>query len=609
MFVLLQDCGPAATGEGKEDLLLVNQMNPHSMDTCTENSVSALSTDLHVPDSSVAYDQESDHFQSYVKCDSDAKHDQDDADESSQHSNPVSNLLSIEDGVLEPGLFSSNAENTEAHNGELRFISEDTSEPMETTTIIQSVPKFAQNYTLNVNSGVANIAAIQNVVQSVSSGNQTLWLPTILSNTSPSNDEPVYQGEMEGSSTTTTMSQIILTGSGQHFTTHPVNNPILSTCNSNHKFAPKVQILSSITIPKHGSIASNMKGVIHANYLSPMDITKMNSTTAALSTAPQPKQLLNNSVLTANSQLSSSMKSSTSATSASARGQMVKGPSVMSSAGLQLKSMSSVNNRPIHKLNNAAGAKVGAANPTSNQPNQQQSHVLSRVVPGPKMSLQSVGRGLKTSNSFQFNQKVSGRSGPFPNMVQSQNLQSAMPVKIIQQQNIHTNNKGGLKTMPPSRTGIGTKGSVNSSQGKSWSGGNINQVANQKQGTYTKNIAGAVGIQKANGKSTPQRLVLQQSPTQMITPNNSTHNRTNTPFVQQPSDTDGAVRYISYNSGLDSNQHVSSNQNLTAQILQSLSQPKSLHAKPGPQACNVQQPNRDGYRRIGDSYEQWRQIQ
>lgn len=529
-------------------------MNRHSMDTCTENSVSALSTDLHVPDSGVSYDQEGDRFQSYVKC-----------DESSPLSKPASNLLSIEDGVLEPSLFSSNAENIEAHNG-------DTSEPVETTSIIQSVPKFAQNYTLKVNSGVGNIAAIQNVVQSVSSGNQTLWLPTIISGNG--NDEPLYQGDMEGTSsttstTTTTVSQIILT--------HPIHNPILSTSNSNHKFAPKVQILSSITIPKHGSISSNMKGVIHANYLTPMDMTKLNSPTA-----PQPKQLLNNSVLTA---------------SASARGQSAKVPSVMTSAGLQLKSMSSVNNRPIHKLNNAAGAKV-SANPISNQPNQQQSHVLSRVVPGPKMSLQSVGRGLKTNNSFQFNQKVSGRSGPFPNMVQSQNLQSAMPVKIIQQQNIHTNNnKGGLKTMPPSRTGIGTKGSVNSSQGKSWSGGNMNQVANQK------NIAGVVGIQKVNGKSTPQRLVLQQSPTQMITSNN----RTNAPFVQQPSDMDGTMRYISYNS--DTNQHVSSNQNLTAQILQSLTQP--LHAKQVPQvvACNVQQPSRDGYRRIGDSYEQWRQIQ
>lgn len=448
-------------------------------------------------------------------------------------------------------------------------------EPIE-TSIVQNVSKLTKNFSLPG-------------MQSVSSVNQTLWLPTIIASSAVNdNEDRLYEDETDAS--TTTVSQIILTGTGPHFTSHSVRNSLMSSkpCQiSNHKFSPKVQILGGVTIPKQNSLPnSNQSSVasanvktIHANYVNQSEMSHVNSSISSGSS----KQIISNSFL---NQISNKMPFATNR--AQCGPVQVKCSSVINS--VQMKSIPASVNRSINKINNNNNNNnnnnASKIESSTVQIPDQSGHVFSRVISTPKISLQSSGRVVKSGN-IQYNQKpVMTETQQNSNIIHTHKVQSAVPVKIIQQQTISSGHKAGFKTVPTSRATIGatknvTYNSVSSIPGKGWlqsSSATVNHVANPKtNSSFHKNITSVVNVQKINSKTPTQKMIVHQPASQIIMSNSAPLNRINSQHYQA-GDTGNAqnIHYVQNYVGTENSNStsISCSQAITAQILQSFSQSK-----------------------------------
>lgn len=626
------------------EMSFVNGMDQRIMENCADRPVTVLSDEISTePDSSVNYADENSLFQparKNVKINKSETISTELCSSESIERAEIVPLHRVVNALERKSMRKVDVETVSDRGGDvsktyvasIRSGCNVISEPIE-TSIIQNVSKLPKNFTFNVGSGVNNLATIQNVVQSVSSGNQTLWLPTIITSSTIANNED-HPYEDEADIPPTTVSQFFLAGTGQHFSSHSVNNSLMSSSKSchisNHKFPPKVQILGGIAIPKHNSataltqpnVASNIKS-IHANYMNQAEISNVNSCVTSSST----KQMLNNSVL---NQMSNKMHT-TNMPFVSARAQsgpvQVKCSSVINSANLHVKGIPTAVSRSLNKIHNNNNNNTKIESSTTVLPDQS-GHVFSRVIPAPKISLQSTGRVVKSGN-IQYGHKLNHADSQQTSNIIAHKVQSAMPVKIIQQQTITPGHKASFKTVQTSRATVGAAKSLTYSSlnlpGKSWShtsSQSLNHMTNQKpNSSFTKNITSVVNVKKVNCKNPTQNVLLHQTSNQMIVSNTAQINRMNSQHYQQPSgDSGNALRYVQNYMGMENSNSstMSSNQNLTAQILQSLSQPKILlptvhHLSPTttanrrPIISNRQFTMEDVF--VKKSFEQKRQIQ
>ncbi|KAI8428728.1 hypothetical protein MSG28_007421 [Choristoneura fumiferana] len=396
------------------------------------------------------------------------------------------------------------------------------------TAIVQNVTKLPQNFTINVDATVSNITAIQNVSQDV--GNQTLWLPTILA-TSATTADPKNEDDRSQSG----MSQIIITSESYVNDANQAGrrNIVTETSYISRPKSSKVQILSNISIPKNTNYSqqyiTQSKDIVPPVYGTQNHVYK-------LSTNVMSQKHLNNSVLCSKPSKNQSLI-----------GCSTLSPAVISSP---IKNVSyshtftkSTNMKSLSKVNNGANLNTVVAASSGNT----QCHILSRVVSGPnKMSVHS---GRKSVNTLKQSKNCSQLS--------SQKNQSRA-IKIIQQ-----------------------TGSTHKSDGKTWPVPGVASYKNQQPiygvvDSNTSKIIQKVGspthkshqqIQKLPSKG--ERLVL-QSPCGPYAswPHYVQSGATpNLRYVQTYAPTDNQLSTVS---------QVSANQQLTAQILQSLSQPKLL---------------------------------
>ncbi|XP_047020103.1 uncharacterized protein LOC124630307 isoform X2 [Helicoverpa zea] len=409
------------------------------------------------------------------------------------------------------------------------------------TAIVQNVTKLPQNFTINVDAAVGNITSIQNV-QDVA-GNQTLWLPTILATSAATNDSKIDDERSQAG-----VSQIIITSESYvNDTNQTVRRANIVTENfMSRPKASKVQILSNISIPKNPSY--------NQQYLSGKEMAPVYGTQSHV-------YKLSNSVLCTKPQKSQSLI-----------GCSTLSPNVVNNSPIKNVPYShtftkSTNlNKTLNKVNNGANLNAMVAASSGNT----QCHILSRVVSGPnKMSVHS---GRKSVNTF----KGSKSSG----QVSNQKNQSR-PIKIIQQ-----------------------TGSANKSEAKSWPVASVTYKSQQPSYGVVDSNASKI-IQKVGSpthKSQPlslskfppkgERLVLQSpcGPVLISTAPISTSLPKGPHYVQSGSTPN--LRYVQTYGPADNPistvSQVSANQQLTAQILQSLSQPKlMLQTSPTPMNHNI----------------------
>ncbi|XP_073951286.1 uncharacterized protein isoform X2 [Choristoneura fumiferana] len=407
------------------------------------------------------------------------------------------------------------------------------------TAIVQNVTKLPQNFTINVDATVSNITAIQNVSQDV--GNQTLWLPTILA-TSATTADPKNEDDRSQSG----MSQIIITSESYVNDANQAGrrNIVTETSYISRPKSSKVQILSNISIPKNTNYSqqyiTQSKDIVPPVYGTQNHVYK-------LSTNVMSQKHLNNSVLCSKPSKNQSLI-----------GCSTLSPAVISSP---IKNVSyshtftkSTNMKSLSKVNNGANLNTVVAASSGNT----QCHILSRVVSGPnKMSVHS---GRKSVNTLKQSKNCSQLS--------SQKNQSRA-IKIIQQ-----------------------TGSTHKSDGKTWPVPGVASYKNQQPiygvvDSNTSKIIQKVGspthkshqqIQKLPSKG--ERLVLQSpcGPVLISTAPISTSMPRGPHYVQSGATPN--LRYVQTYAPTDNQlstvSQVSANQQLTAQILQSLSQPKLL---------------------------------
>lgn len=405
------------------------------------------------------------------------------------------------------------------------------------TAIVQNVTKLPQNFTINVDAAVGNITSIQNV-QDVS-GNQTLWLPTILATSAATNDPKIDDDRSQAS-----VSQIIITSESYvNDTTQTRRANIVTETNfMGRPKTSKVQILSNISIPKNPNYSQQ--------YLTGKEMAPVYGTQNHV-------YKLSNSVLCTKPQKNQSLI-----------GCSTLSPNVVNNSPKNVPynhtfTKSTNLNKSLNKVNNGANLNAMVAASSGNT----QCHILSRVVSGPnKMSVHS---GRKSVNTF----KGSKSSG----QVSNQKNQSR-PIKIIQQ-----------------------TGSANKSETKSWPVASVTYKSQQPNyGVVDSNTSKI--IQKVGSpthKSQPlalskfppkgERLVLQSpcGPVLISTAPISTSLPKGPHYVQSGSTPH--LRYVQTYGPADNPistvSQVSANQQLTAQILQSLSQPK-LMLQPTPTSIN-----------------------
>ncbi|KAH9642876.1 hypothetical protein HF086_005158 [Spodoptera exigua] len=407
------------------------------------------------------------------------------------------------------------------------------------TAIVQNVTKLPQNFTINVDAAVGNITSIQNV-QDVS-GNQTLWLPTILATSAAPNDPNKIDDERSQAG----VSQIIITSESYVNDTNQARrgNIVAETNFISRPKTSKVQILSNISIPKNSNY--------NQQYLTGKEMAPVYGTQNHV-------YKLSNSVLCSKPPKSQSLIGCGPTVS----------PNVVNNSPIKNTSYShtftkSTNlNKTLNKVNNGANLNTMVAASSGNT----QCHILSRVVSGPnKMSVHS---GRKSVNTF----KGSKNSG----QVSNQKNQSR-PIKIIQQ-----------------------TGSINKSEAKTWPVASVTYKNQQPSYGVTDSNTLKV-IQKVGSpthKSQPlslskfppktERLVLQSpcGPVLISTAPISTSLPKGPHYVQSGSTPN--LRYVQTYGTTDnpiSTVSQVTNQQLTAQILQSLSQPK-LMLQPNPTSIN-----------------------
>lgn len=426
------------------------------------------------------------------------------------------------------------------------------------TAIVQNVTKLPQNFTINVDAAVGNIATIQNLSQDVT-GNQTLWLPTILATGAPTTDNKSEEdGQQAG------VSQIIITSESYVNDTNQISrraNIVTETSYISRPKSSKVQILSNIPIPKNSNYSQPY--ITHAKEL-PSPVYGTQNHVYKLSTNVVSQKHMNNSVLCTKPPKSQSLIGCSSLS-----------PAIMNSSPIKNVSYShtftkSTNlNKTLNKVNNGANLNAMVAASSGNT----QCHILSRVVSGPnKMSVHS---GKKSVNAF----KGSKNSSQVP--VNQKNQSRA--IKIIQQ-----------------------TGSVHKSEGKTWPVASVATYKSQQPiygvvDSNTSKIIQKVGspphktqppMPLSKFPSKGERLVLQSpcGPVLISTAPISTSMPKGPHYVQSGSTPN--LRYVQTYGPTDqltSVSQVSVNQQLTAQILQSLSQPK-LMFQPNPNALTQPQP-------------------
>lgn len=400
------------------------------------------------------------------------------------------------------------------------------------TAIVQNVTKLPQNFTINVDAAVGNITSIQNV-QDVS-GNQTLWLPTILATSATTNDTKADDERSQAG-----VSQIIITSDNyvnDNNHTGRRGNIVTETNFISRPKTSKVQILSNISIPKNPTY--------NQQYITGKDIASVYGTQ-------------NHVYKLSNSVLSKAQKSQSLIGCATLSPNIVNNNPSKSVPYNHSFTKSTNVNKTLNKVNNGANLNAMVAASSGNT-----CHILSRVVSGPnKMSVHS---GRKSVNTFKSSKSSS----------QSSNKNQSRPIKIIQQ-----------------------TGSANKSEAKSWTMASVTHKSQQPNyGPVDANgskVIQKVGSPTNKAQSTPlskfpskgERLVLQSpcGPVLLSTAPISTSLHKAPHYVQSGSTPN--LRYVQTYGTMDNQistiSQVSANQQLTAQILQSLSQPK-LMLQPSP---------------------------
>lgn len=417
------------------------------------------------------------------------------------------------------------------------------------TAIVQNVAKLPQNFTINVDTAtVGNITTLQNLSQDVS-GNQTLWLPTILATSAPTTDNKSEEERQQPG-----LSQIIITSESYVSDTNQIGrraNIVTETNYVNRPKASKVQILSNIPIPKnpnYSQMPSPVYGAQNHVYVS------------KLSTNVVSQKQLNSSVLCTKPPKSQSLIGCSNISPTVVNNSPIKnvsyGHSFTKSTNL---------NKTLNKVNNGANLNAMVAASSGNT----QCYTLSRVVSGPnKMSVHS---GRKSVNAFKGSKNSSQVTG--------QKNQSRA-IKIIQQTGLV--HKSEAKTWPVA--GVATYKSQQPIYGVVDS--NTSKII-QKVGSPPHKTQAPMPLSKFPSKG--ERLVLQSpcGPVLISTAPISTSLPKGPHYVQSGSTPN--LRYVqtygSTTEQINSVTQVSANQQLTAQILQSLSQPK-LMFQPSPNAIN-----------------------
>lgn len=408
------------------------------------------------------------------------------------------------------------------------------------TAIVQNVTKLSQNFAINVDATVGSITAIQNVAQDASGGSQTLWLPTLLATSAPTESKP------EDERTQTAMSQIIITS--ESYVSNDTSQAGVRRSDPNYvRTKPsKVQILSNVSIPKNPTYTQQYvatgKEVAAPVYGTQNHVYKLNASVIS-------QKHFNNSILTTKTPKSQSLIGAPMQTVSGSTKAVPYSHSFSKGTNL---------NKTLNKVNNGANLNAVVAASSGNA----QCHILSRVVSGPnKMGVHT----RKSVNTFK-----GSKSGAL-----SSNQKQSRSIKIIQQ-----------------------TGTAHKADGKSWPVANVatykshpapygvvdsNSKIIQKVGSPTNKQAPMTLQKVAKG----ERLVLQSpcGPVLISTAPISTTMPKGPHYVQ--SGPTPNLRYVhSYgteHSQLGNVSQVSANQQLTAQILQSLSQPKLLL----PQSHNV----------------------
>ncbi|XP_063360824.1 uncharacterized protein LOC134649953 isoform X2 [Cydia amplana] len=407
------------------------------------------------------------------------------------------------------------------------------------TAIVQNVAKLPQNFTINVDATVSNITAIQNVSQDV--GNQTLWLPTILTSAAPTDSKIEEDRSQSG------LSQIIITSESYVNDTNQLGrrtNIVTETSYASRPKSSKVQILSNISIPKNTSYSSQY--ITQSKDL-PSPVYGTQNHVYKLSTNVMSQKHLNNSVLCSKPPKSQSLI-----------GCSTLSPQVISSP---IKNVSyshtftkSSNLKSLGKVNNGANLNAVVAASSGNT----QCHILSRVVSGPnKMSVHSGRKSVNTLKQAKNSGQLSGQKN------------QSRAIKIIQQ-----------------------AGTAHKSEPKAWPVASVATYKNQQPiygvvDSNTSKIIQKVGspthkshhqIQKLPSKG--ERLVLQSpcGPVLISTAPISTSMPRGPHYVQSGATPN--LRYVQTYTPTDNQlstvSQVSANQQLTAQILQSLAQPKLM---------------------------------
>lgn len=404
-------------------------------------------------------------------------------------------------------------------------------------TLVQNVTKLPQNFTINVDAAtVGNITTLQNLSQDVS-GNQTLWLPTILATSAPTADNKSEEERQQP------VSQFIITSESYVSDTTQIGrraNIVTETNYVNRPKASKVQILSNIPVPKNPNYSQMPSPVYGAQ-----------NHVYKLSTNVVSQKQLNNSVLCTKPPKSQSLIGCSNITPTVVNNSPIKNVSYSHSF-----TKSTNLNKTLNKVNNGANLNAMVAASSSNT----QCYTLSRVVSGPnKMSVHS---GRKSVNAF----KGSKNS----NQVSGQKNQSRA-IKIIQQTgSVH---KSETKTWPVAS--VATYKSQQPIYGVVDS--NTSKII-QKVGSPPHKTSAPMPLSKFPSKG--ERLILQSpcGPVLISTAPISTSLSKGPHYVQSGSTPN--LRYVqTYSSTADQLNpvaQVSANQQLTAQILHSLSQPKLM---------------------------------
>ncbi|CAK1553453.1 unnamed protein product [Leptosia nina] len=391
------------------------------------------------------------------------------------------------------------------------------------SAIVQNVTKLSQNFTINVDAAVSNITALQNVSQDC---NQTLWLPTILA-TSAQTDNKTDGDRSPG------LSQIIITSESYVAEPNPRRANIIEANYTNRPKNSKVQILSNISIPKN------------ANY-SPQYIAQTKDIATPVFGAQNHVYKLSTNVVS-QKHLNNSVLCTKPAKTQSLIGGATLSPTIVNTSPVKNVSYGHTLTKSLGKVNNGANLNTIVAA----TPNSMQCHILSRVVSGPNKV--SVHSGKKSVNT------VRGKN----NQIQKN---QSRPIKIIQQ-----------------------AGTANKTESKTWPVASVTyKPASNFVETNTSKVIQKVGSPKNQQPLKVQkteRVVLQSpcGPVLLTTAPLATSLPKGPHYVQSGATPN--LRYVQtygQDNQLSTISQVSANQQLTAQILQSLSQPKLMLQSPIP---------------------------